>query len=96
MSEYTDKAIDDGFDSLDALFAFMRGPKNGRSKSTNPAMAKYRDPDNPSNIWSGQGRMPAWLAEDVRRAGLERRTCTKEEWDTHLSRFLIAKHESAE
>ena len=25
--------------------------------------AKYRDPQNPSNTWSGKGRKPAWLKE---------------------------------
>lgn len=29
--------------------------------------AKYRDPDNKRNTWSGRGRAPRWLAEKVRR-----------------------------
>lgn len=29
--------------------------------------AKYRDPDNTRNTWSGRGRAPRWLAEKVRR-----------------------------
>lgn len=29
--------------------------------------AKYRDPDNKRNTWSGRGRMPRWLAERTKR-----------------------------
>lgn len=28
--------------------------------------AKYRDPDNKRNTWSGRGRMPRWLAEKTK------------------------------
>ena len=28
---------------------------------------KYRNPDNPSQTWSGRGMQPKWLAEQVRR-----------------------------
>lgn len=30
---------------------------------------KYRDPANPTNVWSGRGRSPRWFAEAL-RAGL--------------------------
>ena len=39
----------------------LRAPK--RSKIP----PKYRDPANPRNTWSGRGRMPRWLADNVRR-----------------------------
>ena len=29
--------------------------------------AKYRDPDNKRNTWSGRGRMPRWLVEKTKR-----------------------------
>lgn len=29
--------------------------------------AKFRDPDNKRQTWSGRGRMPRWLADRVRR-----------------------------
>lgn len=29
--------------------------------------AKYRDPENKRNTWSGRGRMPAWLAAKAKR-----------------------------
>ena len=31
------------------------------------ASAKYRDPENKRNTWSGRGRMPRWLADRIRR-----------------------------
>jgi DNA-binding protein H-NS len=35
----------------------------GGSKGRNGAVAaKYRDPQNPENTWSGRGRMPRWMA----------------------------------
>lgn len=36
-----------------------------------PVAVKYRDPDNPENVWSGRGREPVWLREKV-AAGAER------------------------
>jgi DNA-binding protein H-NS len=43
-----------GFD-INELFG--RGRKG---KGT--VAAKYRDPSNPSNTWTGRGRMPRWMA----------------------------------
>ena len=39
----------------------VRGAKGVRAK----AEAKYRDPDNAGNTWSGRGRLPRWLQEKV-------------------------------
>jgi len=30
---------------------------------TEAAGARYRNPDNPSETWSGKGRMPTWVTE---------------------------------
>lgn len=35
---------------------FGNGPRSGRK-----VPAKYRDPKNPANVWTGRGRMPAWV-----------------------------------
>ena len=43
-----------GFD-INELFGRAR-------KGKGSVAAKYRDPDNPSNTWTGRGRMPRWLA----------------------------------
>jgi DNA-binding protein H-NS len=39
--------------SLDALF--------GKRKGKGSVAAKYRDPKNPENTWTGRGRMPRWM-----------------------------------
>jgi len=36
-------------------------PVSGRK----PVEAKYRNPDNSSETWSGRGREPKWLAEKI-------------------------------
>ena len=39
----------------------------GGSKGRNGAVAaKYRDPQNPENTWSGRGRMPRWMVAATR------------------------------
>ena len=50
----TDLAKEHGFDIHD-LFA-----KRGKGKGS--VAAKYRDPKNPANTWTGRGRMPRWMA----------------------------------
>lgn len=42
-----------------AVPAAKRAPR----RKTGKVAAKYRDPDNKRNTWSGRGRMPRWLAE---------------------------------
>jgi DNA-binding protein H-NS len=44
-----------GFD----IRELMDGRK-GKGKGT--VAVKYRDPKNPSNTWTGRGRMPRWMA----------------------------------
>lgn len=34
-------------------------------KATAPLAAKYRNPSNPDQTWSGRGRMPKWLVSMV-------------------------------
>ncbi len=46
-----------GFSLTDLLGA----PKPARKA----AVAKYRDPANPSQTWSGRGRQPAWFKDAV-------------------------------
>lgn len=40
--------------------------KRAKRKASKPP-AKYRDPENRRNTWSGRGRMPRWLADRVKR-----------------------------
>jgi DNA-binding protein H-NS len=34
-------------------------------KTSGPVAAKYRDPANADNVWSGRGRQPRWLSAYV-------------------------------
>jgi hypothetical protein len=52
----TAMAKDAGFD-IHELFGRGRGPAKGGKVA-----AKYRDPKNPANTWTGRGRMPRWMA----------------------------------
>ncbi|WP_394540318.1 H-NS histone family protein [Lysobacter enzymogenes] len=42
--------------------ARKRSPRRKASK----VAAKYRDPENKRNTWSGRGRMPRWLAQKTK------------------------------
>lgn len=41
--------------------------KSRRRRKRGKVPAKYRDPENRRNTWSGRGRMPIWLATRVKR-----------------------------
>ncbi|QCO66995.1 H-NS histone family protein [Luteimonas yindakuii] len=56
-------AIEELFDAGMAL----RADKPARKRKLPPVAAKYRDPENKRNTWSGRGRMPRWLAERMKR-----------------------------
>lgn len=45
--------------SVNELFGGTRGPKAGKTKST--GVAKYANPDDKSETWTGRGRKPNWL-----------------------------------
>ena len=49
-----DMAKEHGFDIRELL--------DGRKKGKGSVAAKYRDPKNPENTWTGRGRMPRWMA----------------------------------
>ncbi|MBT2748765.1 MULTISPECIES: H-NS histone family protein [unclassified Lysobacter] len=40
--------------------------KRGARRKPGKVAAKYRDPDNKRNTWSGRGRMPRWLAQKTK------------------------------
>ncbi|MBV7434409.1 H-NS histone family protein [Cardiobacteriaceae bacterium TAE3-ERU3] len=42
----------------------------GSKKGTKPAKpAKYRDPQDPNNTWSGYGRQPDWMKDHIANGG---------------------------
>ena len=51
--------------SLDDLF----GGSGHRNGPRGVVAAKYRNPDNPTETWSGRGRMPNWLATKIAVGG---------------------------
>ena len=40
-----------------------RAGRSGASSSPAPSDAKYRNPENPDQTWSGRGRRPRWVHE---------------------------------
>ena len=42
----------------------------GKSSKSIPVAAKFRNPDNPEQTWSGRGRQPAWY-RDALTAGID-------------------------
>ena len=61
-------ATDSGF-TLNELFGKKSGRKaSARSATTTSTVAvKYRNPKDPSQTWSGRGRMASWLADAVKK-----------------------------
>ena len=53
-----DMAKEHGFD--------IRELMDGRKKGKGTVAAKYRDPKNPENTWTGRGRMPHWMVAATR------------------------------
>jgi DNA-binding protein H-NS len=41
------------------------GSRRGHAKTRSVA-AKYRNPKNGNEVWSGRGRMPLWLAAEIK------------------------------
>ena len=44
----------------------IAGKKRTSRRKPSKVAAKYRDPDNKRNTWSGRGRMPRWLAQKTK------------------------------
>ena len=65
-----DLAASAGFDLSD-LLGRGKGSKRGK------VPAKYRNPENPDETWSGRGRQPRWLVAKLKKRG------------TKLESFLI-------
>jgi len=42
----------------------------GRAKASKVAPAKYRNPADPRQTWSGRGKRPAWFVEAVSKRGV--------------------------
>ena len=60
-SKVTALALSNGF-SISELF----GGKGG-AKSKSPSVAKYANPDDGSDTWTGRGRKPNWLVARLKK-----------------------------
>ncbi len=56
--------------SLDEVVRGRSG-KRGVAAGTRTVSVKYRNPDNPSETWSGRGRTARWLAEKLKKRGVK-------------------------
>jgi DNA-binding protein H-NS len=49
--------------------AELTGAAPAKAKTRAPAIAKYRNPMNPDETWSGRGRPPRWLSAALTSVG---------------------------
>jgi DNA-binding protein H-NS len=49
----------------------ITGHGNGTRRKAPSVAAKYRNPKNADEVWSGRGRMPLWLGAEI-KAGKDR------------------------
>jgi DNA-binding protein H-NS len=49
--------------SLSKIAEFQQGQE--RRRRSTPVLPKYRNPANPSETWSGRGRKPTWLEQQL-------------------------------
>ena len=54
--------------SVAELFGIKTGQPERRKKRKTIAIIKYRDPAQPENTWSGNGKTPKWLLEKIDKA----------------------------
>lgn len=48
-------------------FVGGKGKGKGRGKLKSPSVAKYRNPDNAEETWTGRGRKPNWLVAKLKK-----------------------------
>ncbi len=54
--------------SVSELFGGARGGR-GAAKGKSVGAAKYANPDNKSDTWTGRGRKPNWLVDRLKKGG---------------------------
>ena len=68
-SELERRVAADGYKLADIFPEFGNGAVTGRQRQKRPA--KYRNPQNPDESWSGIGRTPRWVAAIVEERGID-------------------------
>ncbi|MCU0907536.1 MAG: H-NS histone family protein [Rhodobacteraceae bacterium] len=52
--------------SLDEVLGGGAAPKTRGRKAAKSGEAKYRNPANPSQTWTGRGRQPGWIKDGLK------------------------------
>lgn len=68
-SEIERRVAADGYKLNDIFPELGNGAAGGRQRQKRPA--KYRNPQNPDDTWSGIGRTPKWVAAIVEERGID-------------------------
>lgn len=68
-SEIERRVAADGYKMNDIFPEFGNGAAGERQRQKRPA--KYRNPQNPDDTWSGIGRTPKWVAAIVEERGID-------------------------
>ena len=61
----TELAAEAGFSIEEVLGLNTPSPRGKKA----PVTPKYRNPDDPTDTWSGRGRKPNWLVERLKKRG---------------------------
>lgn len=68
-SELERRVAADGYKMADIFPELSNGAANGCQRQKRPA--KYRDPQNPDQNWSGIGRTPKWVQAILAERGID-------------------------
>ena len=68
-SEIERRVVAEGYKMNDIFPEHGNGAAGGRQRQKRPA--KYRDPQNPGNAWSGIGRTPKWVQAILDERGID-------------------------
>ena len=68
-SELERRVAADGYKLADIFPELGNGAANGRQRQKRPA--KYRNPQNPDESWSGIGRTPKWVQAILEERGID-------------------------
>ena len=68
-SEIERRITAEGYKMSDIIPELGNGAAGGRQRQKRPA--KYRNPQNPDDTWSGIGRTPRWVAAIVEERGID-------------------------
>jgi DNA-binding protein H-NS len=60
------RVLEDRLRQLDQRFPVGRTSEAARRRPYPTVLPKFRNPDNPSETWSGRGRQPRWLSAQLK------------------------------